>query len=63
MRDRSSWTSFSLVLVLVAMFALDQVKIEFTRVYAYQMWIWALLGVAATGLRARKTAPVMRELA
>jgi hypothetical protein len=62
-RDRSAWSSFSLSLVLVAMFAVDETKIEFTRVYMYQMWIWALLGVAATGLRAGKTAPVMRELA
>jgi hypothetical protein len=62
LRERGAWNTFSLGPVLVALFVADQVKIEFTRVYSYQMWIWALLGLVAIGTRARTTAPTAPEL-
>lgn len=53
LRERVPWTSLSIGPVLAAMFLLDQVKIEFMRVYPYQMWVWALLGLVAVGTRIR----------
>jgi hypothetical protein len=42
----------SLALTCLVLFALNEIKIEFTRVENYEWWVWALLGVcAATGAR------------
>jgi hypothetical protein len=59
-RERLDWDSMSIGPVLAAMFVIDQVKIEFTRIYPYELWIWGLLGLVAVGgqvVRGR-TAPV-----
>ena len=43
---RSAWTPASLLGLMVLLFAVDEVKVEFLRIYNYQLVVWALFGIA-----------------
>jgi hypothetical protein len=49
---RSHRSSFALLgAVLIGLFALNEIKVEYVRVFNYQWFVWALLGVAAASSR------------
>lgn len=54
LRESVPWDSLSLAPLLVLVFSVDEIKIEFTRLFGYQMWVWALLGLAASAIAVRR---------
>ena len=44
---RSEWRADAVLGLLVFLFAVDQIKIEFVRLHNYQLAVWCLLGLAA----------------
>ncbi len=53
-RGRTGWTLEAILALLVLLFATDELKIEYMRLYNYELVVWVLLGLAAASRRMGK---------
>jgi uncharacterized membrane protein len=57
---RSVWSLASLLGLMLLLFAVDEIKVEFLRIYNYQLVIWSMFGIAVAAQRLPGRAAISR---